>query len=44
MEKDIDKIVEDKTTEFYCIAREDGFVPCEVQCLACLKKYSESKL
>ena len=29
--------METGTTNFYCIAREDGFVPCEAQCYACLK-------
>ncbi len=23
--------------EFYCIARDDGLVPCDVQCYACFK-------
>lgn len=33
--------LEDGPTDFYCIAREDGLVPCETQCITCLKKNSE---
>lgn len=39
--EDIKDLTQDGPTDFYCIAREDGLVPCETQCITCLKKNSE---
>lgn len=40
-EKEIKESVQDGPMDFYCIAREDGMIPCETQCFPCLKKEQE---
>lgn len=42
MEKDSEKLVKEDLY-FYCIAREDGMVPCETQCFTCLESQKKLK-